>query len=31
MGQHEVTVGQFRQSAKASSYLPEALADGTSG
>jgi sulfatase modifying factor 1 len=31
MGQHEVTVGQFRRFVEASGYLPESEADGTGG
>ncbi len=31
MGQHEVTVGQFRQFVTASGYVPESVADGTGG
>jgi formylglycine-generating enzyme required for sulfatase activity len=31
MGQHEVTVGQFRQFVEASGYVPESIADGTGG
>jgi formylglycine-generating enzyme required for sulfatase activity len=31
MGQHEVTVGQFRQFVNASGYVPESVADGTGG
>jgi formylglycine-generating enzyme len=31
MGQHEVTVGQFRRFVEASGYLPESVADGTGG
>jgi len=31
MGQHEVTVGQFRTFLKASGYVPESVADGTGG
>lgn len=31
LGQHEVTVGQFRRFIKASGYQPEAEADGTGG
>lgn len=31
MGQHEVTVGQFRQFVKTSGYVPESVADGTGG
>jgi formylglycine-generating enzyme required for sulfatase activity len=31
MGQHEVTVGQFRRFIKASGYTPESMADGTGG
>jgi formylglycine-generating enzyme required for sulfatase activity len=31
MGQHEVTVGQFRRFLEASGYLPESEADGTGG
>ena len=31
MGQHEVTVGQFRRFLKASGYVPESVADGTGG
>ena len=31
MGQHEVTVGQFRQFIEASGYVPESVADGTGG
>lgn len=31
LGQHEVTVGQFRQFVQASGYVPESVADGTGG
>ena len=31
MGQHEVTVGQFRAFLNASGYVPESIADGTGG
>lgn len=31
LGQHEVTVGQFRQFLKLSGYAPESIADGTGG
>lgn len=31
MGQHEVTVGQFRRFVEVSGYVPESLADGTGG
>ncbi len=31
MGQHEVTVGQFRRFLDASGYQPESIADGTGG
>jgi formylglycine-generating enzyme len=31
MGQHEVTVGQFRQFVDASGYVAESIADGTGG
>jgi hypothetical protein len=31
MGQHEVTVGQFRRFLQASGYQPESIADGTGG
>ncbi|AVO48315.1 DNA recombination protein RecF [Melaminivora suipulveris] len=31
LGQHEVTVGQFRRFARASGYRPESEADGTGG
>ena len=31
LGQHEVTVGQFRQFLQASGYTPESIADGTGG
>lgn len=31
MGQHEVTVGQFRRFVQASGYQPESIADGTGG
>ena len=31
MGQHEVTVGQFRRFVEASGYTPESIADGTGG
>ncbi|MDQ0012819.1 formylglycine-generating enzyme required for sulfatase activity [Variovorax boronicumulans] len=31
MGQHEVTVGQFRRFIEASGYVPESIADGTGG
>ena len=31
LGQHEVTVGQFRQFVDASGYIPESIADGTGG
>lgn len=31
LGQHEVTVGQFRQFVEASGYVPESVADGTGG
>lgn len=31
LGQHEVTVGQFRQFIEASGYIPESVADGTGG
>ena len=31
LGQHEVTVGQFRQFLKASGHVPESVADGTGG
>ncbi|MDH6170498.1 sulfatase modifying factor 1 [Variovorax boronicumulans] len=31
MGQHEVTVGQFRRFVEASGYVPESIADGTGG
>lgn len=31
MGQHEVTVGQFRAFVDASGYVPESIADGTGG
>lgn len=31
MGQHEVTVGQFRRFVEASGYVPESVADGTGG
>ena len=31
MGQHEVTVGQFRRFLAASGYTPESIADGTGG
>jgi sulfatase modifying factor 1 len=31
MGQHEVTVGQFRRFVEASGYVPESEADGTGG
>ena len=31
LGQHEVTVGQFRQFLTASGYVPESVADGTGG
>ena len=31
LGQHEVTVGQFRQFIDASGYTPESIADGTGG
>lgn len=31
LGQHEVTVGQFRQFILASGYIPESVADGTGG
>lgn len=31
LGQHEVTVGQFRQFVSASGYSPESMADGTGG
>ena len=31
MGQHEVTVGQFRRFVQASGYVPESVADGTGG
>ena len=31
LGQHEVTVGQFRKFVEASGYVPESIADGTGG
>lgn len=31
LGQHEVTVGQFRRFVQASGYVPESVADGTGG
>jgi formylglycine-generating enzyme required for sulfatase activity len=31
LGQHEVTVGQFRRFLEASGYVPEPIADGTGG
>jgi formylglycine-generating enzyme len=31
LGQHEVTIGQFRRFLEASGYVPEPLADGTGG
>ena len=31
LGQHEVTVGQFRQFIEASGHVPESVADGTGG
>ena len=31
LGQHEVTVGQFRRFVEASGYIPESIADGTGG
>lgn len=31
LGQHEVTVGQFRRFLQASAYVPESLRDGTGG
>jgi formylglycine-generating enzyme len=31
IGQHEVTVGQFRRFVEASGYTPESIADGTGG
>src|SRR3982751_1073043 len=31
MGQHEVTVGQFRRFVEASGYVPESVADRTGG
>jgi formylglycine-generating enzyme required for sulfatase activity len=31
IGQHEVTVGQFRQFVQASGHVPESVADGTGG
>ncbi|MEP6966185.1 MAG: SUMF1/EgtB/PvdO family nonheme iron enzyme, partial [Polaromonas sp.] len=31
LGQHEVTVGQFRKFIAASGYTPESIADGTGG
>jgi len=31
LGQHEVTVGQFREFLKASGYVPESIVDGTGG
>jgi formylglycine-generating enzyme required for sulfatase activity len=31
LGQHEVTVGQFRTFLEASGYVPESIADGTGG
>ena len=31
LGQHEVTVGQFRKFINASGYVPESIADGTGG
>lgn len=31
MGQHEVTVGQFRRFVEASGHVPESVADGTGG
>lgn len=31
LGQHEVTVGQFRRFLEASGYQPESIADGTGG
>ena len=31
LGQHEVTVGQFRRFVDASGYVPESIADGTGG
>ena len=31
MGQHEVTVGQFRRFLQASGHVPESIADGTGG
>ena len=31
LGQHEVTVGQFRRFLQASGYVPESIADGTGG
>lgn len=31
MGQHEVTVGQFRRFVEVSGYVPESMADGTGG
>ncbi|MDQ8024089.1 MAG: formylglycine-generating enzyme family protein [Moraxellaceae bacterium] len=31
LGQHEVTVGQFRRFLEASGYVPESIADGTGG
>lgn len=31
MGQHEVTVGQFRRFVERSGYVPESVADGTGG
>ena len=31
LGQHEVTVGQFKKFLAASGYLPESVADGTGG
>jgi formylglycine-generating enzyme required for sulfatase activity len=31
LGQHEVTVGQFRRFVEASEYVPESVADGTGG
>ena len=31
LGQHEVTVGQFRRFVQASGYTPESIADGTGG
>lgn len=31
MGQHEVTVGQFRRFLERSGYVPESIADGTGG